>query len=99
MGHISTSIQSGSSTPLPGQEDRTHCPSDDEVKTAASEKSPLKESFQEHLAQCPACLREFTDHRVQLEHDRFYGKAGWLLFAVLMVIVCRELFRAYHSSH
>ncbi len=102
MDHSRTTIQPHPPhlpTQNAGDVDRTHCPSDEAVKAAAGQELPLSELFQQHLAQCPACLREFKDHRVQLEWERIYHKTKWLLYAVLFLILCSMAYRAYHASH
>ena len=56
--------------------------------------APPSEAFEQHLAECLACRREFQDHRVQGEWERFYQKAKWLLYAVLLIILGSIVFRA-----
>jgi hypothetical protein len=79
--------------------ERVNCPSDETVRAVAYGEQPTSDSFQAHLDSCPACRREFLDHKAQLEWRRFYRKTSWLLYVVLFVIFCNIVFRACHASH
>ena len=78
--------------------ERPDCPSDETNKAVAYGKLPASKTFSAHLNSCSACQREFRDHRVQLEYEKMYRQAAWILSVVLLILIGVAIYRAHHPS-
>ena len=94
MAEHNQSLPGASPSRLPGNQDRSNCPSDEAIKAFAHGEHPGDEELETHLATCDYCRRELIDHKAQRELERFYNKTNWLLTSVVVLMIFVAIYRS-----
>lgn len=78
--------------------DRSQCPADEKVRALAMGKGNITkdQSLEEHIRQCEWCAREYRDHAMDLEWNRFITRSTKASYVVLVAIVVAVVLRSCH---
>ena len=74
--------------------DRSHCPSDRDVRAYADGKIPDFDGVAQHVQNCECCKREYLDHKRDLAEQQFVGNSTKLMYVVIAGIVLFSVLRS-----